>query len=182
MNRKTAHSNQAAVRVVAVVPAATIEPQWRTAILNELGLSLLPSPSLTVALAFPVSDIYFSVAAPLRPNPPHAEHPRRRCFGPSHVSPYQGHQWRFAPVAGALAVVLPGESMRWLLPLYTDIVKSALGGYVLQYLPLFLLGALFGRLMADFGCGQHAGALDRAHAGRAVTLCLYRGAGLCVAY
>ena len=58
-----------------------------------------------------------------------------------------------APVMGALAVVLSGES-RWLLPLYTDTFMSALGGYVLQYLPLFLLGALFGRLMADSGAAS----------------------------
>ena len=58
-----------------------------------------------------------------------------------------------APLMGALAVLLSGEA-RWLLPLYTDTFMSALGGYVLQYLPLFLLGALFGRLMADSGAAS----------------------------
>ena len=58
-----------------------------------------------------------------------------------------------APLMGALAVLLSGES-RWLLPLYTDTFMSALGSYVLQYLPLFLLGALFGRLMADSGAAS----------------------------
>ena len=58
-----------------------------------------------------------------------------------------------APLMAALAVVLSGDA-RWLLPLYTDTFMSALGGYVLQYLPLFLLGALFGRLMADSGAAS----------------------------
>ena len=58
-----------------------------------------------------------------------------------------------APLMSALAVVLSGDA-RWLLPLYTDTFMGALGGYVLQYLPLFLLGALFGRLMADSGAAS----------------------------
>ena len=58
-----------------------------------------------------------------------------------------------APLMGALAVLMSGDG-RWLLPLYTDTFMSALGGYVLQYLPLFLLGALFGRLMADSGAAS----------------------------
>lgn len=58
-----------------------------------------------------------------------------------------------APVMAALAVVLSGDA-RWLLPLYTDTFMSALGTYVLQYLPIFLLGALFGRLMADSGAAS----------------------------
>lgn len=62
-----------------------------------------------------------------------------------------------APLMAALAVLLSGDA-RWLLPLYTDTFMGALGGYVLQYLPLFLLGALFGRLMADSGA---AGTLAR---------------------
>ena len=58
-----------------------------------------------------------------------------------------------APLMGALAVVLSGDA-RWLLPLYTDTFMSALSGYVLQYLPVFLLGSLFGRLMADSGAAS----------------------------
>ncbi len=58
-----------------------------------------------------------------------------------------------APLMAALAVLLSGDG-RWLLPLYTDTFMSALGGYVLQYLPIFLLGALFGRLMADSGAAN----------------------------
>ncbi len=55
-----------------------------------------------------------------------------------------------APVLAALAVVLSGE-MGHLLPAYTETFMSALGGYVVSYFPVFLLGALFGQLMADSG-------------------------------
>ena len=58
-----------------------------------------------------------------------------------------------APLMAAVAVVLSGDA-QWLLPLYTDTFMGALSGYVLQYLPLFLLGALFGRLMADSGAAS----------------------------
>ena len=58
-----------------------------------------------------------------------------------------------APLMAAVAVVLSGDG-RWLLPLYTDTFMTALSGYVLQFLPLFLLGALFGRLMADSGAAS----------------------------
>ena len=58
-----------------------------------------------------------------------------------------------APLMAAVAVVLSGDG-RWLLPLYTDTFMAALSGYVLQFLPLFLLGALFGRLMADSGAAS----------------------------
>jgi H+/gluconate symporter-like permease len=55
-----------------------------------------------------------------------------------------------APLMAAAAVLLSGDGA-FLLPLYSETFMSALGGYVLQYLPIFLLGALFGRLMADSG-------------------------------
>lgn len=55
-----------------------------------------------------------------------------------------------APLMAAVAVLLSGDSA-FLLPLYTSTFMSALGNYVIQYLPIFLLGALFGRLMADSG-------------------------------
>ena len=58
-----------------------------------------------------------------------------------------------APLMSALAVLLSGDG-RWLLPLYTDTFMAAFSSYVLQYLPLFLLGALFGRLMADSGAAS----------------------------
>ena len=55
-----------------------------------------------------------------------------------------------APVLAALAVVLSGD-VAHLLPAYTETFMSALGGYVVSYFPVFLLGALFGQLMADSG-------------------------------
>lgn len=58
-----------------------------------------------------------------------------------------------APLMAALAVVLSGE-MSVLLPIYTETFMKALGGYVLQFLPIFLLGALFGQLMADSGAAN----------------------------
>jgi H+/gluconate symporter-like permease len=58
-----------------------------------------------------------------------------------------------APLMAALAVLLSGD-MLFLLPIYTDTFMKALGNYVLQFLPVFLLGALFGKLMADCGAAE----------------------------
>ena len=58
-----------------------------------------------------------------------------------------------APLMGALAVLLSGEAAL-LLPIYTSTFMSALSGYVLQFLPIFLLGSLFGQLMADSGAAN----------------------------
>lgn len=58
-----------------------------------------------------------------------------------------------APLMAALAVLLSGE-VSYMLPIYTDTFMSALSGYVLQFLPIFLLGALFGQLMADSGAAN----------------------------
>ena len=58
-----------------------------------------------------------------------------------------------APVMGALAVLLSGAGAT-LLPAYTTTFMTALSGYVLQFLPIFLLGSLFGQLMADSGAAN----------------------------
>jgi len=58
-----------------------------------------------------------------------------------------------APLMAALAVLLSGE-ISYFLPIYTETFMSALSGYVLQFLPIFLLGALFGQLMADSGAAN----------------------------
>ena len=55
-----------------------------------------------------------------------------------------------APVLAGLAVVLSGD-LAHLLPIYTEVFMPALGSYVLAYFPVFLLGALFGQLMAESG-------------------------------
>ncbi|UQI38857.1 GntP family permease [Vreelandella venusta] len=58
-----------------------------------------------------------------------------------------------APLMASLAVLLSGD-VAFLLPIYTDTFMKALGNYVIQFFPLFLLGALFGQLMADSGAAQ----------------------------
>lgn len=58
-----------------------------------------------------------------------------------------------APLMAALAVFLSGEIGIY-LPMYTDTFMKALGNYVIQFLPIFLLGALFGQLMADSGAAE----------------------------
>lgn len=58
-----------------------------------------------------------------------------------------------APLMAGLAVLLSGD-ISYFLPIYTDTFMSALSGYVLQFLPIFLLGALFGQLMADSGAAH----------------------------
>ena len=55
-----------------------------------------------------------------------------------------------APIMAALAVLLSGDVAQ-LLPIYTETFMRALGNYVLAFFPIFLLGALFGQLMADSG-------------------------------
>lgn len=55
-----------------------------------------------------------------------------------------------APLMAALAVILSGDGTL-LLPAYTETCMKALGGYLLKFFPVFLLGALFGQLMADSG-------------------------------
>lgn len=58
-----------------------------------------------------------------------------------------------APLMASLAVLLSGDAA-FLLPIYTDTFMNALGNYIIQFFPLFLLGALFGQLMADSGAAQ----------------------------
>lgn len=55
-----------------------------------------------------------------------------------------------APLMAALAVVLSGE-LEQLLPIYTHTFMPALGNYLLTFFPIFMLGALFGQMMADSG-------------------------------
>ena len=55
-----------------------------------------------------------------------------------------------APIMATLAVLLSGDFLST-IPAYTDIFMGALSGFLLKFFPIFLLGALFGRLMADSG-------------------------------
>ena len=54
-----------------------------------------------------------------------------------------------APVAATVAVVLTPEAP--VLASYTQVFMKALGGFVVLYFPLFMLGALFGKLMEVSG-------------------------------
>lgn len=58
-----------------------------------------------------------------------------------------------APLMALLAVMLSGE-VNLFLPIYTDTFMKALSNYVLSFLPIFLLGSLFGQLMADSGAAH----------------------------
>lgn len=54
-----------------------------------------------------------------------------------------------APIMAAVACLFhPGTP---LLGTYTQIFMPALGNYLLQYFPIFLLGSIFGRIMTDSG-------------------------------
>ncbi|SFN41876.1 GntP family permease [Xenorhabdus japonica] len=58
-----------------------------------------------------------------------------------------------APILALFAVLLSGEISQ-LFGFYTQIFMSGLGDYVVKYFPLFLLGAVFGKLMEDSGSAQ----------------------------
>ncbi|PAU58962.1 transporter [Pseudomonas sp. PIC25] len=58
-----------------------------------------------------------------------------------------------APLLALLALLFSGEAAM-LLPTYTQVFMKAMGGYVIQFFPLFLLGALFGKLMDDSGSAR----------------------------
>ncbi len=65
-----------------------------------------------------------------------------------------------APLCALVAVLFdPG---RPLLATYTQVFMPALGTFIAKYFPLFLLGAVYGKLMEDSGCaGSIAAALGR---------------------
>ncbi|MET4577905.1 GntP family permease [Ottowia thiooxydans] len=58
-----------------------------------------------------------------------------------------------APVMAVLAVFLSGDIAQ-VLPIYTETFMRAMGNYMLAFFPIFLLGALFGQLMADSGAAM----------------------------
>ncbi len=57
-----------------------------------------------------------------------------------------------APLLALLAVVMSGGIP--VLATYTQVFMKALGGYLTTYFPLFMLGAIFGKLMADSGSAR----------------------------
>lgn len=58
-----------------------------------------------------------------------------------------------APIMALLAVLI-GGSAHLLLPTYTQVFMKELGGYLLKFFPLFMLGAIFGKLMDDSGSAK----------------------------
>ena len=57
-----------------------------------------------------------------------------------------------APMLALLAVLMSGDLP--VLATYTQVFMKALGGYVILYFPLLLLGAIFGKVMADSGSAR----------------------------
>jgi H+/gluconate symporter-like permease len=54
----------------------------------------------------------------------------------------------------ALAGLLIGDLEAPILATYTQVFMPALGNYLIKFFPLFLLGAVFGKLMDDSGCAR----------------------------
>lgn len=57
-----------------------------------------------------------------------------------------------APILALVAVIFMGGTP--LLPTYTEVFMVNLANYVKQYFPIFLLGAIFGKIMEDTGCAN----------------------------
>ncbi|MEM7498996.1 MAG: GntP family permease [Pseudomonadota bacterium] len=57
-----------------------------------------------------------------------------------------------APILAMFAVLMSGDLP--ILATYTQIFMEELGGFLIKFFPLFLLGAIFGKLMADSGSAR----------------------------
>lgn len=57
-------------------------------------------------------------------------------------------------LAPLMAMVAAGFSAAPLLGLYTQVFMTSAGGFIISFFPLFLLGAIFGRLMDDSGAAK----------------------------
>ena len=55
-----------------------------------------------------------------------------------------------APLLALLAVLMSGD-IGMLLPIYTQVFMKAMGGFLTSFFPIFVLGAIFGKLMEDSG-------------------------------
>lgn len=73
-----------------------------------------------------------------------------------------------APLLASFAVLFTalagGESH--LLATYTEVFMKSLGGYVKSYFPIFLLGALFGKIMDEVGSAKSIAAFISSKAGK----------------
>lgn len=62
---------------------------------------------------------------------------------------YRGHSvLGAAPVSAAVAVLFAGAP---LVASYTQVFMPALGNFVVAFFPLFITGAIFGKLMSETG-------------------------------
>ena len=69
-----------------------------------------------------------------------------------------------APMLSLLAVLIGGGAP--LLATYTQIYMQSLGGYLIKYFPLFMLGAIFGKLMDDSGSARSISHFIADHLGK----------------
>lgn len=58
-----------------------------------------------------------------------------------------------APVLAMLACLFQTDGVP-LLATYTQVFMQAMGGFAIKFFPIFLLGAIFGKLMQDSGCAR----------------------------
>ncbi|MCY1704185.1 GntP family permease [Deinococcus sp. SL84] len=75
-----------------------------------------------------------------------------------------------APLMALLAVLFSGVWSAELLATYTQVFMQSLGKYLTQFFPVFLLGAIFGKVMADSGAAEAIArwVVDRLGAARAI--------------
>lgn len=82
----------------------------------------------------------------------------------------------FAPVCALLAVGMSGTP---LLPAYTEVFMTAASGYIRSFFPLFLLGAVFGKLMESSGAaGSIAAVIARGLGPRRAILAVVLACGV----
>lgn len=82
----------------------------------------------------------------------------------------------FAPLCALLAA---GMSGRALLPSYTDVFMTAAAGYIRAFFPLFLLGAVFGKVMESSGAaGSIAAVIARCLGPRRAMLAVVLACGV----
>jgi H+/gluconate symporter-like permease len=89
---------------------------------------------------------------------------------------YRGHSVLVAaPIAASIAVVFAGMP---LLASYPQVFMPALGGFVISFFPLFITGAVFGKLMSETGYAQaiSTAIVERLGADRAVLATVVTGA------
>ena len=58
-----------------------------------------------------------------------------------------------APICATVGLLFGGLDAP-VIATYTQVFMPALGNYLIKFFPLFLLGAVFGKLMDDSGCAQ----------------------------